>query len=202
MSKFLPLARLRVVRSMDSISPYQAILYTFIFVWGVYSVFIRRSDAWWWIIPSGTMGVVEEIAITLILFWAPLLALAGYLLRHKVFGIWITLSADSAIMFALIGYSAELLNYSGNLVELAYAISWAITLGVAVRVVRDILFINIVNRSTHISDASIERAKESLSIRTAERHLELQAAEETVELRQIEASLIGILNLLKQRYNG
>lgn len=187
---------------MDSVSPYQAILYTFIFFWDVYSIAIRKSSAWWWITPSGTMGLTEEIAITLIMFWAPLLALAGFLLRHKEGGIWVTLSADSAMMFAMFGYSFELFSADNNLIELAHAISWGITLSVAIRVMRDILVIRIINRSAQISSESMEKAKQSLVTKTAERQLELHAAEEVVELRQVEASLQGILSLLKKRYDG
>lgn len=202
MSKLFPLTKLRVVRSMDSVSPYQTLVYTFIFCWNVYSILIRHSEDWWWVTPTGSVALVEGVAITIILFWGPIFALAGFFLRHKEVGIWVTLSADSAIMFAMLGYSAELMQSDGRLIELAHAISWSITVGIAMRVIRDVLYVRIINRQANISDESIERAKQALSTKAAERHLELQAAEEAVELRQVESALLGILHLLKQRYNG
>lgn len=189
---------LRFLNVIDSIFPYQIVVYLSIFLWALYSLTWHEH---WWFVKEG-MDEREQIGVTVALLLAPSVALIGYALKDKIFGLWMSFAGDTSLWFALSAYAIELRPIgtpASTPFELPFTVFCSICFAVLIRVIRNIAFIIVIRRYPPISKEQVREAKESIRRRGAEKILEVESAQEIVELRQIEAILRETRNILKRK---
>jgi len=142
--------RLKAMAGIDTIWPYQFIVYLGFLIWGLYSFYFlafqnKKPDSIIFFTPG-----------TAYWYWlwsfiaSPPVVFTGYLLRNKYIGVILSFSGNSAMAWAMWTYTATLF-ISPKITALSSICVALLSACITVRAVRDILLIRVIRRETQIA---------------------------------------------------
>lgn len=141
--------RLKAMAGIDTIWPYQFIVYVGFLGWGIWTfynlvhlnkkpdsiIFFATGDAYWYWLWS--------------FIASPPVVFTGYLLRNKYIGVVLSFSGNSAMAWAMWTYTATLV-ISPKVSALSSVAVGLLALCITVRAIRDVLLIRVIRRETRV----------------------------------------------------
>lgn len=147
------------IMKLDAIFPYQFMVYLTVWTWGIATITVVSEPGWWiQAALSPTVYVIMSIAFLV----APPVALAGYLITDQEPGLWLNLSGDSSLAFAMFGYALGMYAIACR-IDLAVLSVSILGLCMLLRAARDVVAIVILHKVPRLSTSELERVNQIVS---------------------------------------
>jgi hypothetical protein len=171
--------QLMLLIGIDSIFPYQFLIYMMVWVWGLYDGF--GGDPAWWVTAS--MGHWTYMFLTGAYLLGPPATFVGYIIPNKIAGVGLNLSGDSSMAFAIGAYSATMFSATGF--SLAFLLVLSLSLCMFTRALRDLSAIILIHRAPpELDEDQLKHANRVIENKKVETILEMKQTREMKNLKK------------------